>query len=98
MRTLCVLFSYIIAVSVPKFGLFVNLIGALSGTVLSFVMPIMIYNKVFASEMSCKRKMLHIALILFGCVVGVIAAAISIFDLIEAFKEKEVLNTDVYDE
>jgi proton-coupled amino acid transporter len=48
MRTIAVLLTFVIAVSVPKFGLFVNLMGAMSGTVLAFVMPIMIYNKVYS--------------------------------------------------
>jgi len=48
MRTIAVLLTFVIAVSVPKFGLFVNLMGAITGTVLAFVMPIMIYNKVYS--------------------------------------------------
>ena len=48
MRMIAVLLTFVIAVSVPKFGLFVNLMGAMSGTVLAFVMPIMIYNKVYS--------------------------------------------------
>jgi amino acid permease len=40
MRTSIVLFTAIIAISVPKFSLFINLIGALSCTALAFVLPV----------------------------------------------------------
>jgi proton-coupled amino acid transporter len=87
-RTLSVLFTFIIAVSVPKFGLFVNLLGAMSGTVLAFVMPTMIYNKVYKDEISRVRQFIHFVLVVFGVIVGTMASAISLFELIKAFGEQ----------
>ena len=87
-RTLLVLFTFVIAVSVPKFGLFVNLLGALSGTVLAFVLPIMIYNKVFKNELSRCKEFVHFALVVFGVIVGTMASAISMFELIKAFGQQ----------
>ena len=45
LRTLLVIFSAILAGVVPKFGLFINLIGSFACTALVFVMPVQIYNK-----------------------------------------------------
>lgn len=88
-RTFVVLFTYAVAVSVPKFGLFVNLLGAVSGTVLAFVMPIAIYNKVFKDEITQRRKLIHSTLIVFGVAVGTLATAISIYELYKAFGKSE---------
>jgi amino acid permease len=89
-RTLLVLFTFIVAVSVPKFGLFVNLLGALSGTALAFVMPILIYNELHKDEITRGRSVMHILLLTFGCIVGTIASAISLYELIKAFGGEEV--------
>jgi len=37
----------IVAMSVPKFGLFINLIGSIACTALAFVVPILIYDRTF---------------------------------------------------
>ena len=86
-RTLLVLLTFVIAASVPKFGLFVNLLGALSGTALAFIMPTWIYNEVFKSEITKTRSLMHLLLVVFGCTVGLIASAISMYELIKAFGE-----------
>jgi len=88
MRTIAVILTFVIGVSVPKFGLFVNLLGAMSGTILAFVMPVIIYNKVYGAELSHFRQFLHFALIVFGVVVGTMATTISLFELIKAFGQK----------
>ena len=43
-RTLHVLLTGVLAVSIPKFGLFINLIGALSCTCLVFVFPVSVID------------------------------------------------------
>lgn len=73
---------------VPQFGLFLNLLGALTGTALVFIMPATIYNRVYKDEITCVRKVMHFILLLFGCVVGLIASTISLFELIEALGYK----------
>ena len=40
------------AMIVPKFGLFINLVGAFACTVLAFIMPVWIYNKLHKDEIS----------------------------------------------
>ena len=50
-RTLMVLLSATGAMIVPKFGLFINLIGSFACTALAFILPVRIYNKVYDSEL-----------------------------------------------
>jgi amino acid permease len=40
MRTLIVLMTGILAMSIPKFGLFINLTGAFACTALAFILPV----------------------------------------------------------
>jgi len=51
-RTQCVSLTSIIAMSVPRFGLFINLVGSVACTALAFVFPVLIYNKTFEKEIS----------------------------------------------
>lgn len=82
MRTVCAILTLLIAISIPKFGLFVNLIGAMAGTILAFIMPIYIYNKAFENEMTKKLYFWHSALVAFGVSVGMVASTISLYELI----------------
>ena len=52
MRAMIVVFTAILAMTVPNFGLFLNLLGAFAGTTLAFVVPVQIYNKVHKDEIS----------------------------------------------
>ena len=52
LRSITVALCAFASMSVPKFGLFINLVGAFSCTALVFVLPIRIYDKVFANDMS----------------------------------------------
>ena len=45
LRTLVLTGCAIMAMIVPKFGLFINLVGAFACTALAFIMPVWIYNK-----------------------------------------------------
>ena len=92
-RAVVVIFCAILATTVPKFGLFLNLLGAFSGTALAFVVPITIYDRVFKEEITTIRKLAHMMLNIFGVVVGAIACSISIFELMAAFGEHEKLIT-----
>ena len=52
LRTLMLVMCAIMAMIVPKFGLFINLVGAFACTVLAFIMPVWIYNKLYADELT----------------------------------------------
>lgn len=44
-RTIVVLLTAASAMVVPKFGLFINLIGSFACTALAFILPVRMYNK-----------------------------------------------------
>ena len=77
------------AMIVPKFGLFINLVGAFACTVLAFIMPVWIYNKLYKDEISKTKKILHHCLVFFGIIVGGIATVVSVYDLMQAFAHQE---------
>jgi amino acid permease len=81
-----VILSALIAMGVPKFGLFINLIGSVACTALAFVIPIYIYNKVFSNEITKLRKVIHYMLVIFGLIGGSLSFVISIYNIILAFK------------
>ena len=85
LRALTLIGCAIMAMIVPKFGLFINLVGAFACTALAFIMPVWIYNKVHKNELTKGKKYFHYFLVLFGCIAGAIASTVSIYDLIEAF-------------
>ena len=88
LRTLVVVLSAYASMGIPKFGLFVNFIGAFSCTALMFVFPIRIYDKLFAEEIRWYWKIFHQIFMIFGLVIGAISAYISVNDLIEAIMVK----------
>jgi amino acid permease len=47
LRAALVLLTGLIACGVPKFGMFINLIGSIACTTLGFIVPIKIYDKVY---------------------------------------------------
>ena len=82
LRALTLIACAIMAMIVPKFGLFINLVGAFACTALAFIMPVWIYNKVHKDDMTQARRYFHYFLVLFGCIAGGIASTVSVYDLI----------------
>ena len=82
MRTAVVLLTGLVAISIPKFGLFLDFLGAFGGTFLCFIFPIMFCNKVFAESMETWRKLVHIGILVIGCFLGIISAIASGTELI----------------
>ena len=89
LRTLMLVMCAIMAMIVPKFGLFINLVGAFACTVLAFIMPVWIYNKLYADELTTQKRIAHHLLVFFGIVVGGIATAVSVYELMEAFAHQD---------
>ena len=67
---------------VPKFGLFINLSGAFACTALAFIMPILMYNSLYKSELTQFRLRIHYFLASFGIVCGAISVLMSIAEII----------------
>lgn len=88
-RSSCVIFTAIIAMSVPKFGLFINLVGSVACTALAFVIPVLIYNRAYALEISKTRIWGHRALIVGGCICGALSFYISVQNIILTFAHGE---------
>ena len=76
-RTLIVISTGILAMVVPKFGLFINLTGAFACTALAFVLPVLMYTKLFKDEMSTLKKYFHYFVVVFGTLCGGVSFIIS---------------------
>jgi proton-coupled amino acid transporter len=88
-RTITVIFTAILAMIVPKFGLFINLIGSFACTALGFLLPVQIYNRLHWRGMSNKRKWAHRLIVVFGFSCGVVSFIMSISEIAKAFGETE---------
>lgn len=88
-RTSLVLVTAFGAMVVPKFGLFVNLIGAFACTALAFILPVRIYDQTHKEEITRRRQLCHYALMAFGIFCGLISFVISVKDLAAAFSAKD---------
>ena len=83
------------AIIVPKFNLFINLIGSFACTALAFILPVMMYNKMHEAELTAGRRILHKVLVVFGCVCGAISFVMSVIELAKAFSEGDPEGTDI---
>ena len=79
----------LVAMSVPKFGLFINLVGSVACTALAFIVPILIYNRAFALEISRRRIWAHRALMLIGSVCGAMSFYVSVRNIVIAVQETD---------
>lgn len=88
-RTIMVLLTATGAIIVPKFGLFINLIGSFACTALAFILPVYMYNKMFKDEITDRRRLMHNVLLVFGCICGAISFVISIKEIADAFQSND---------
>ena len=72
---------------IPKFGLFINLTGAFACTALAFILPTLMYNKLYHDKITQNRRYAHLALIVFGTICGVVSFILSFVELVKAFSE-----------
>lgn len=84
-RTFCVIMTALIAMGVPKFGLFINLIGSIACTMLAFIVPVKIYNKVHKGQMSRQKQWLHRAIYIVGGIGGSLSFYVSLINIALAF-------------
>ena len=95
LRTLMVLLTAIGATVVPKFGLFINLVGSFACTALAFILPVIMYNKTHKDKISRKWRLVHIFLVVFGCVCGTISFVMSVKEIIAAFSSKSPTSEEI---
>lgn len=82
--------------SVPKFGLFINLVGSVACTALAFVIPVLIYNRAYALEISKKRIWGHRALVVGGCICGSMSFYSSVNNIIAALGEGDEMTSGLH--
>lgn len=69
-RSLVVLLVVIIAVGVPKFSVFISLVGSSACSLLGFVLPALFHLYVFKEDLTIKEKLADWLLIVFGISFG----------------------------
>lgn len=87
-RAFLVILTAFIAISVPKFGLLIGLIGSLGSASLQFIFPSLIWLKLFWSD---KRYYLKVLLVFYTCAgigVGVWGTYRNISDLVAYYQKK----------
>ena len=94
-RTILVFLTATSALIVPKFGLFINLIGSFACTALAFILPVQMYNITHQDELSKRTKIAHTILMVFGTVCGCISFVVSIMEIISAFTESDPNNEQI---
>ncbi len=83
-RFVAVVVTVLVAVLVPRFSLFMSLIGNLGSALLMFVVPTVCHVRMLSGVTSFPRLMFHVAIVVFGLVVAVIGTYMSVQSLIEA--------------
>lgn len=90
-RTILVLFTFALAMIVPKLNLLMDLIGSITGTALSLIIPSLIHIGAFwdSSEGFDKASMILIdsAIILVGLLAGISGSISSLTTIIRSFNE-----------
>ena len=55
-----------LALIIPNFTIFLNLLGSVAGSILAFMLPPIMYNKEFAETISMKMKVLNYIIVIIG--------------------------------
>ena len=72
----------LLAVIIPKFGLFLDFIGAFAATFLCIIIPVIIYEKVYKDSIGIPQYILNRILIAIGIIGGGISTISSFYALI----------------
>lgn len=88
-RTLVVIFTFILAVTVPKLNLLMDLIGSITGTALSLVLPALIHIATFWDDTTGLKRFILITvdsvIILLGLFAGASGSVFSLTSIINSF-------------
>lgn len=79
LRALLVLVSWGVAVGIPRFELCLALVGSLTTTVLAFILPPLFHLRLKWKYTTVVRNMFHIALLVMGILVTVLATGINLY-------------------
>ena len=81
-RVWLVLLMGILAAVIPKFGLFINFIGAFSGTAVVIVIPVLMYERVFKDEIGLGQWIVNRGILAIGFLFGGLSTVVSLYSLI----------------
>jgi len=84
LRSILVVITLLLAVSIPYFSLFVSLVGALGCSMLAFILPCVFHLKLFYYQTPPWRKGLNVAIGIFGVFASIVSSAVTLVDLGEA--------------
>lgn len=89
-RTILVTLTFVLAISVPKLNLLMDLIGSITGTTLSLILPAIIHMATFWDEMEGFNKLVitlvDFMIILFGFIGGASGSVFSLGSIVDSFK------------
>lgn len=71
---------------IPKIGLFINLVGSFTVTILLFILPVVIYHNV--NEVSWLKTFWHFLIIAFGVSLGAVTFYTSLEDIVTLIMEE----------
>lgn len=83
-RTVLVIITSFVAITIPYFSLFASLIGALGSSSLAFIMPCVFHLKLFYHRSSKATKILNFTICIFGIIASVVSSSITLILLFEA--------------
>ncbi len=88
-RIFLVLFTFLLAVSIPKIDLFISLVGAVASSTLAIIIPPLLDMIVFwtKSDKSVVKLIKNLLICLFGIYIFVAGTLVSIEDIIDYFKK-----------
>jgi len=81
MRLLVVSLMFLVAYTTKSFALFINLLGSLVFTVISFVIPILIYQEYYKDKISWTTRTLNWTILVVGVVLGTFGVIASVKEL-----------------
>lgn len=87
-RSLLVLFTFMLAIKVPRIDLFISLVGAVSGSTLAIIIPPVLDLIVFWGDAKSPLRLLkNLIIILFGIYIFGAGTYISVQNIIDYLKE-----------
>lgn len=92
-RTILVVITFILAISVPKLNLLMDLIGSISGTALSLIIPAIIHMAAFWEHKKGSNKVIMVLvdslIIAFGLAAGISGTIFSTSSIFKSFNNVE---------
>ena len=67
-----------IALVIPNFTTFVNLLGSVGGSILAFMLPPLMYNKEFADTISTTTKVSNYCIVVLGIATAIFSIVTNI--------------------